>query len=398
MKRIGLIMLGLMLGGAGFGRAETALTQLRQLASERVSSDATVPDVAAVPLANGLSETYVGERKTETITRHAGENKFSAPMEVKIYRVWTDLIPQSVEYVELVCATPPVGDNGNWYGFYDADVPPSEKAKRLADAIAGIDPVTAQCVVDSLAFQLRPRSWPEFKSCMKSADSKCKNGIYYRAIAQYGRTNTKNLGYADAVNCRKEKQRERMSVPIERKTYSRTAKADVSLEIKNAPLLPSESETFQLIFDGFKAVVQPNSRYSDYRIKKSGDFDFVLTGRRKLVTPNNSLAVEVLPTSSADVLLRITDLDYQPEVDITQVQTCAILSVMRPRDLFWDSEIVKIRIPLVNGKTEVTLNQYVGFELPRGKTYYVKYSLTRRNSRLNNISESLTLETAQLTR
>jgi len=398
MKRVGLIAFSLMFGCAVFGRAETALQQLQKIAPEGMALEAApLPDALPALAQQGSrqSDAYVGESKTQTITRRAGETEFSARMEIPIYRVWTELTLGTVSYQELVCDTAPGEGKGNWYGFFNA--PSYEKADRLADAISGIGPGTAQCVVNSGAFSSKPRTWSDFKSRMRIAEESCGNGLYYKAVVQYGQTNAKNLGYAGEEDCHMETRTELVLKPVERREYSRTVNVDFRLQIEKAPLLPSESETFDLICDGFKAVVQANSRFNRYQIEKSGDADFVLTGERGRVKPNNSLAVGVAPTANKDVLLSIADMDFQPGLDNPQAQTIAVLSVRVPRFLR-DKEIGLIRVPLVNGKAEATLNQYVGSALPSGKEYRIEYRLSRMNSSFNNTSESSTSETAKFTR
>lgn len=182
-----------------------------------------------------------------------------------------------------------------------------------------------------------------------------------------------------------------------RREYSHTIRAPFSVQVRNAPLLRSESESIQVTYDGFKFVVIPDERYNRYQVAKYGDSEFVLAGERRLAAPNNSLAVQV-DVAGGDVLLRVTDGDYQPGLDNPQAQTVAVLSVRTPQAMWRDKEVANIRVSLTDGKAEVALNRYAGSALPPGSVYYIEYRLARINSRFNNSSESSTLYTPKFTR
>ncbi|MBI5243119.1 MAG: hypothetical protein HY922_05450 [Elusimicrobia bacterium] len=104
-------------------------------------------------------------------------------------------------------------------------------------------------------------------------------------------------------------------------------------------------------------------------------------------TPNNSLALEVIPQRSG-YSVRITDLDYQPGLDTPQTQTFALLVVKKPVRFWADKKVAETRLLLINGKSEITVDQLLGNTVPKGASYYIEYSLSRINSRMSDESSS----------
>lgn len=350
-----------------------------------------LPAKPAAYSANSYSEdVYTGDPRSVTIERHNSDKELSTVVDVPIYKVYTTYELVTVSYEELVCSDIAGDGKGNWHGFYNA--PSRTKAQKLADAVAGIGEKTAQCVVNSNAFNSKPRTWREFKSAMKRADSDCGKGLYYRTVVQYGKQNAENLGYAGGVDCVVNETVELILKPVEKKDYVKTISLNFKILIDNAPLLPSETEQVTCLFDGFKAMIETNSRYNYYEIIREGESSFRLKGQRRLASPNNSLELEYIPQTSANsAVIRVNDSDYIKDADSAQAQTFVHITVRRPKSFWFDEKVCEADKLLQNGKGEININKLLDSgknPIKSGEKFYVEYSLVRSNSRFNNDSKS----------
>jgi hypothetical protein len=336
---------------------------------------------------------YRGETRTQTLTRTAGQDDLSQTIEVPVNRVWTELALVTETYEDYDCREVSGEGRGDWHGFFSA--PRTQKAERLADAIKGVGPGTAQCIVDSGAFATKPRSWRTFKSRVRQAEEACGKGIYYRVVIQYGKENAENLGYYSEQDCRPVMVQEQVLKPVERSEFDHMARLDVSLRVENAPLLASESERFGVSYDGFNSAVQPDSRFNRYQVEERGKGRYLLEGQRQMATPNNSLLVEVIAGQTGPTL-RITDTDYNPALD-PQVQTFALITIKKQRFLL-DKKLLETKIPLAHGMRSFPIGPVLGAVVPAGETYYIEYSVLRTNSRMNNASPSSAKRPQPITR
>lgn len=317
--------------------------------------------------------------------RHYNENEMTVRREAVVYRVWEEMEPVLVTYERLECSSYPGEGKGNWHGFFNA--PKKEKAKRLADAVKGIGPKTATCVVEKNVFSSKPRSWSAFESAIEQANSLCGKGIYNNVIIQHGKDNMENLGYYNPEVCALIRDQRTVDRPVPKKVQIRTIPRDVRMSFANAPLLPSETETFSVSFDGFSAKVDAPSFYNRYTVQQTGDFDFLLAGERQRTTPSNSLTVLVMPRGR-EMVLRITDSDYIKGLDNPRAETMAQITVMKVISWWPDKQVLQTTKPISNGQAEFSLSEILGSAVNPGESFWIKYSLIRTNSRLNNESSS----------
>lgn len=347
-----------------------------------------------------LQGVYSGDETSRTLVRKPGQDSMTVEMETQVYRVFTTIELVLETYEDIECRETRGEGRGDWHGLFSA--PKREKAARLAQSVKGVGEATAQCILDSGAFSSKPRSWSAFKSRMKQADETCGKGTYYRVVVQYGRENAANLGYYSDQDCQAVQRQELVLRPVEHREPDHVARVAVRVRIHNAPLLPSESESINISFDGVNVTVNPSSRYNRFQVARTGDHDYVLEGQRQRVSPNNTLAVEILARGMGKVL-RLTDTDFTPTIgmDSAHAQTFAKIKIRQKGDwkrAWIDKTVAETSIPLNGGSSSTDLEQMLGSSVPKGEKYYLEYSLQRMNSRLSNDSASGAKDTPEFTR
>ncbi|MBI4063660.1 MAG: hypothetical protein HY401_05090 [Elusimicrobia bacterium] len=328
-------------------------------------------------------------------TRGAASRETEFTLESPVYLVteWTGQKRLETTFWDRSCDYV-VGDGrGDWRGFFNA--PRYEKPKRLADAIKGIDK-SAACVIESGAFSSKPRHWDAFKERIAQADAYCRKqgfyGIYTKVIVEFGRDNSRNLGYEyeGSQNCTWTQIRQPVWVEVTDKDVADTGeriRRVVRVQIvSGGDLLPSESEAISFSFDGSN-VGNSNTALNHYYgtpLNFDGErVDYELRGQRQRVTPSNTLLFQVTP-GNGEKLLNIRDTDYVAGSDNPEAQTLAVLTLYRNRTGWTDEKLHSTPVLLNNGQTVVALNQSFGSFMKPGKTYYIQYALQRRNSRFNN--------------
>ncbi|MBI4369165.1 MAG: hypothetical protein HY547_02930 [Elusimicrobia bacterium] len=336
---------------------------------------------------------YEGQERSVVLTRHFSERELTTTIQTPILEVVRQkIITYKLETYEDINCDYAAGDGrGDWKGFYEA--PNYEKAARLAEAVKGLGETTAQCVVDSRALSSKPRTWNAFESAMAEADAYCQEeghyGVYSRVIVQYGGENAAQLGYAGGEECTATKTQ--IWVPVEenlvkKKDTGRTAQSQVLLIFDNAPLLPSETESFTITFDGQKTWVQTSSPYNQYtwvsQKDSSNAVTFQAAGHRQQVTPGNSLTLQVFSGSSGPELW-LTDQDYRAGLDQDNAQTMVSITIKKDGWGPFNSVVGKTQVYLTEGKAKVMLAPKMRGLKP-GEAYFVECQLTRLGSRFNN--------------
>lgn len=188
------------------------------------------------------------------------------------------------------------GSQGNWHNFYSA--PMEKKADALAKSIQGVGERTAPHLV-AYFMKGKPRSWSAFaKLIQKAAKDLTAKGIpsgwASQVIYTYKEENIRNLGYlAGQVEC----QAEVKTYKIENTEKLGEVNALVKLKARNLSLLPGESESFELQYDGKRVTVNTSEgynqiasriSYSDYGNRYDTSASVELIGMaRKAVTPGN---------------------------------------------------------------------------------------------------------------
>ena len=331
---------------------------------------------------------------TVRLERKAGQDSAEVPLEVRVDRVWTQLDMVMETYEDLDCVEVKGEGRGDWHGYYQARK--GEKANALMAAVKGVGPATAQCIVDTGVLSPKPRSWNQFKDAMRQADQACGKGIYGRVVDKFGETNAQALGYYSDQDCRKVQRTELVPELVEHSEFDHAAQTTVAVRFEGGALLPSESDSFMVGYDGVNTDLQANSRYNRYQISRDGD-GYVAVGQRQAVTPNNSLLVEILPNGS----MRVTDTDFAPRLDNAQAQTVANIKVQVKGGwlrLGIAKTVAETKVPLSGGMRSMPVESLISAVVEKGKEYRISYTLTRMNSLLNNGSESGSKETAWLTR
>lgn len=141
------------------------------------------------------------QRDSKTLTHRKGSDQFqNIRLEAKEVETYTRYERSYETWYEWECDDPVGGDGkGDWKGYYN--VPQSQKAKALADAIKGIGTSRANTIVDANinAFIPRPRSWNAFRNEISRIESRLKlDGLYYEVTVKYAKDNIRNLGYASS--------------------------------------------------------------------------------------------------------------------------------------------------------------------------------------------------------
>jgi hypothetical protein len=132
---------------------------------------------------------------------------FSKILEVQVPSICRDWVDgtggawQTATCVELECSGSGSGKSPAWDAFYAAKK--DQKAIKLASAIKGIGKASAEKLVSAGAFSSKPRSWSEFKSEIKKAET---SGVISAQVSsmvlnQYQSDNRSTLGYSSA-DCR----------------------------------------------------------------------------------------------------------------------------------------------------------------------------------------------------
>lgn|GEM_PF-2411423 len=343
---------------------------------------------------------YRGETKTQVLTLRTNQNDFTVPMEVNVYRVWTELVPVLREYDDYDCKeSQGNGREGDWRGFFNA--PRGQKPQALADAIKGIGPRTAECIVDNNILSSKPRSWGAFKNKMREASDVCDKSIYGHVIVQYGSENSQNLGYRGNQECTVTRRQDIVLEEQERREINHTVRREFHVHAQGGQYLPSESETIEFSYDGLsEPKIETGGDawrggLNQYLIQKRSDSDYVLVGNGRFpVKPNNSISIEFLNLPQYGSVVRVTDLDYVAGLDNPQAQT--FVTIVAKKNRFGpDKTLRESRVLLQNGKADKSLASLLGPDVKPGDKYYFEYRLERQNSRFNNTSKSEEKETAK---
>ena len=169
---------------------------------------------------------------------------------------------ETIETVSTVCDNVEGnGKEGNWNGFYTVSA--SEKAAALRASIKGVGAKISPLLVPYFEAG-KPHSWSEFSSLIQRAESelssqgKLNAGWSNQVLNTFASENMSNLGYGSSQNCRK--------VVTETPNNSRTQVGEltalVKVKISNISLLPGESESMTIAYDGKAVSVSASSSFN----------------------------------------------------------------------------------------------------------------------------------------
>jgi len=330
--------------------------------------------LASIAMIGGLffsnasfADRYEGETARVSLERRGidlkGDVTLEATVTARIFRVTGHWVTVSRPIWVEHC---PDGHGGTgkseaWNRFYSA--PKSQKPRALADAVRGIGPSTAECLVDRNYFSSKPRSWSEFKGVIRRADRNCGENLYENVIQKYGSDNMDTLGYrGDAASCHYAQEPEFYDVYEEVRRYVRDAQERFTIEVENAPLLKLESEKFTIAYDGFSDSLNVDSAFNSFQQIRQNAGDrvvYVLRGQRKPAQPLNTLVVT--PRSVAGKLvLDIQDTQYDPSTIQELGTTYMVYSVMEDK-LIDKAHVKNVQVELNSRTGRTTVN--TGFSM-----------------------------------
>lgn len=333
----------------------------------------SVPALATIY--SGESATHVLERKGKNLQ---GTESFTVTLSPRIFRVQTQ--KQLVDEMDFgKCEKRNVKDAaGDWNGLFTA--PFGEKAARLAASVKGLTLSTATKLIHEGYFAVRPESWFDFAFSLTQADEDYQSGFPFDVLVTFKKDNMIRLGYMKEDECDFEIKQVYRRVPVKR--LERTAELNFSVQVKGAPLLASETETLQLLTDGFTHNLFVSSHYNDYEVTKTTDkgvVRFVVQGTRKLVRPANLLHAKAFRYKGR-LQLSIKDGAFDREASENVARF--VVGKVYEKGPGWTraKEVGQLRERL-EPEVDVTFLSDVGIALKANRHYRITYAVRYENSR-----------------
>lgn len=313
---------------------------------------------------------YVVEPVTEKVVVNGSdtyESKLNSTQDVLLTAKRYLVTNESLTSVQYSCEDQDAdGSKGNWNNFYS--VPASQKADALAASIKGVGVKTAARLVPYFS-EGKPRSWSAFSALIFKAEKELArkgvdSGWASQVVYRYKEDNIRDLGYL-GDNCTSTV-----------KVYSYNNRelvgektALVKVKVQNFSLLPGETETLAVTYNG-KTVTAQSSRnyniinnfvtYSDFGYRyDAAAVAFFTSVKRLQVNPSNEVQAtrSTLNRSGRLTLVhpRYKDMLRNPEFR-NRCHLVATVSLFGETGTFWNSKERALTAP-----QDVTLNLAAGY-------------------------------------
>jgi hypothetical protein len=280
------------------------------------------------------------------------------------------------------------GSKGDWNNFYN--LPQSKKAQALADSIKGVGLKTAAGLVKYFE-EGKPRSWKAFASLIVRAESELARQGYdtgwaTQVIYRYKEDNIRNLGYL-ADDCK---------ASVKTYTYSNRQllgekTALVKVKATNFSLLPGETETLRVTYDGKTIktestrnynVVYSSAIYSDYGYRYNTSAIATFNSVQRLQVNPENLVDRSRSSLKRDGQLTLVHPRYQDMLRNSEFKKrCKItanVTLYGETGTFWNSKespltgTDAVELNLASGYTVIKLNAN---SLGKKDDALVKYTL-----------------------
>ena len=304
-----------------------------------------------------------------TVTRRDGQNTLGGTLTISRYFVHTEYALGTQTYQVLVCDENDNGQ-GDWKGFFT--LPKGKKAAALDDAVMGVGPKTAACVVDNNLLSSKPKSWNAFKSAMKQIDDVCAGAVYYNTVVKNGDANARNLGYAGAA-CQYQTVTDTVLMPVEKKDLIEQGQAAFSLTINGGKLLPTEEDTLSVNYDDNGMHVRGGYNANTYEItSRKGTTAYLSATRLLIAYPNRLNILEAAGNLVISDKNRIAGYDNGSTTYI-KVET-------KKGGFFGFGTVYEKSYALKSdGSLSIPVSELIG-PINSGKKYYFSVSASRVNS------------------
>jgi hypothetical protein len=283
------------------------------------------------------------------------------------------------------------GSDGHWYDAFEPYV--KDKARALSDAIAGLDYEIADYLVkDGRFFQQRPRSWGRFTREISRIDSAIGTKLYTTVVCMNWKKNQESLGYA--LSCQPTFTTERRTYWVKRPDGSSgSSRKKVAINFEGGFLLPGESETFTISYNGKRVWVDLDSPslLHTYQVDRDetpmDKFDESMTLRAKArnqIDATWKSASAILQVKNRQLVFRFSDKAFAeirgrafglPAYSLDPSELRDVVQIVLKRDRYGYPETILDTSISGEGEISTPLNSLQ--KLDRDATYYAEVSFHR---------------------
>ncbi|HXH31396.1 MAG TPA: hypothetical protein VNJ01_11330 [Bacteriovoracaceae bacterium] len=217
--------------------------------------------------------------------------------------------------------------NGKLNKIFDLGQSSQVRANLLKNLLVGISGDSTQALSASMiefaSSNGVPENWGQFVLMMKHALTTTAITVetFNRVTMIFEVDNRRNMGFElSAISCKMESRTQNVNVIVQsqKNEFLEMVRKTYQMSIFNAPLLPGEEETLNVVFDGVNNIfLNYSDAFNTFSIVSStvvnGVEMITVQGQRKKINPRNNVFVQIV-RQGRNINFRAQNPEFSPNV------------------------------------------------------------------------------------